>query len=271
MIGHLINTDIYGRNVLRLYIEYRRDNFDFLREATSLFLKNLDRVLIVSCFPIPPMQIAETDGPPGALAIYRAVEKLGGKAEILTCKKIQDALKEFKVNFAQNPSIEDYSLLISVETPGRAKDGKYYSMSALEIDVPPFDELFLKARELGIPTIGIGDGGNEIGMGNIRDLVCKHIKFGEKIGSVIEVDSLVLSAVSNWGAYGLIAQASLELGKNMLAGWENEEEKILKALVSSGVIDGVIKKPELSVDGVPIEVHKRFLRLLSSIVENKIR
>ncbi|MDK2983772.1 MAG: hypothetical protein PWP19_1250 [Thermococcaceae archaeon] len=93
MIGHLINTDIYGRNVLRLYIEYRRDNFDFLREATSLFLKNLDRVLIVSCFPIPPMQIAETDGPPGALAIYRAVEKLGGKAEILTCKKIQDALK----------------------------------------------------------------------------------------------------------------------------------------------------------------------------------
>ncbi|WP_175058977.1 DUF4392 domain-containing protein [Thermococcus sp. 2319x1] len=270
MIGHLINTDIYGRNVLKLYLEYRRENFDFLREATSLFLDNLDRVLIVSCFPIPPMQIAETDGPPGALAIYRTVEKLGGKAEILTCKKIQGALRGFKVNFAKNPAIEDYSLLISVETPGRAKDGKYYSMSALEIDVPPFDELFLNARELGIPTIGIGDGGNEIGMGNIRDLVCKHIKFGEKIGSVVEVDSLVLSAVSNWGAYGLIAQASIDLGKNMIAGWEKEEEKILRALVSSGIIDGVTKKPELSVDGIPLKVHKSFLTLLNSIVENKI-
>ncbi|MCO6040429.1 DUF4392 domain-containing protein [Thermococcus alcaliphilus] len=270
MIGHLINTDIYGRNILKLYLEYRRDNFDFLREATSLFLENLDRVLVVSCFPIPPMQIAETDGPPGALAIYRTVEKLGGKAEILTCKKIQGALRDFKVNFAKNPTIEDYSLLISVETPGRAKDGKYYSMSALEIDVPPFDELFLKAKELGIPTIGIGDGGNEIGMGNIRDLVCKHIKFGEKIGSVIEVDSLVLSAVSNWGAYGLIAQASIELGKNMIAGWEKEEEKILRTLISSGIIDGVTKKPELSVDGIPLEVHKSFLILLNSIVENKI-
>lgn len=270
MIAHLINTDIYGRNVLKLYLEYRKRNFDFLSDATSLFLENLDRVLIVSCFPIPPMQIAETDGPPGALALYRTVEKLGGKAEILTCKKIQEALKEFKVDFAQNPTIADYSLLVSVETPGRAKDGKYYSMSALEIDVPPFDKLFLEARELGIPTIGIGDGGNEIGMGNIRDLVCRHIKFGKRIGSIVKVDSLVLSAVSNWGAYGLIAQASIELGENMIVGWNKEEEKILRALVSSGVIDGVTKKPELSVDGIPFGVHKSFLILLNSIVENKI-
>lgn len=270
MIAHLINTDLYGRNIIRLYLEYREREFDFLSNATSLFLENVDRVLIVSCFPIPPMQIAETDGPPGALALYRTVEKLGGKAEVLTCKKIQKALKDFKIDFAQTPSIENYSLLISVETPGRAKDGNYYSMSALKIEVSPFDELFLKARELGIPTIGIGDGGNEIGMGNIRDLVCKHIKFGEKIGSVVKVDSLIISAVSNWGAYGLIAQASIELGKNMIKNWSEEEEKVLKALVSSGVIDGVTKKPELSVDGIPLEVHKSFLTLLNSIVENKI-
>ncbi|USS40757.1 DUF4392 domain-containing protein [Thermococcus aggregans] len=270
MIAHLINTDLYGRNVIRLYLEYRKRNFDFLKNATSLFLENIDRVLIVSCFPIPPMQIPETDGPPGALALYRTVEKLGGKAEILTCKKIQEALKDFKIDFAHASLVENYSLLVSVETPGRAKDGKYYSMSALEIEVPPFDELFLKARELGIPTIGIGDGGNEIGMGNIWDLVCKHIKFGEKIGSVVEVDALILSAVSNWGAYGLIAQVSVELGENMIKDWIEEEEKVLKALVSSGVIDGITKRPELSVDGIPLEVHKSFLTMLNSIVENKI-
>ena len=269
MIAHIINTDIYGRNVLKLYLEYRKRNFNFLEMAAKLFLDNIGRVLIVSCFPIPPMQIPETDGPLGALAIYRAVEKLGGKPEILTCEKIKNALKDFRVMFAQKPDIEDYSLLISIETPGRARDGKYYSMSALEIKMPPLDELFLRAKELGIPTIGIGDGGNEIGMRVIWDLIPKYIKFGEKIASTIETDSLVLSAVSNWGAYGLLAQAPIETGKNLLENWD--EGEVLKALVSSRVIDGIVKKPQLSVDGIPFELHKNFLALLNSIVENKIR
>lgn len=268
MIAHLINTDIYGRNILKVYLEYRKKDFSFLERAKDLFLENLDNVLIVACFPIPPMQIVETDGPPGAVALYNAIEKLGGRAEILTCEKIRSALRGFRINFADEPSVDDYSLLISVETPGRAKDGKYYSMSALEINMPPFDELFFQARKLGIPTIGIGDGGNEIGMGNISEILEKYIKFGDKITSIVEVDALILSAVSNWGAYGLIAQASLEIGKNLLKDWD--EEEVLKALVSAGVIDGVVKRPQLSVDGIPIEIHRNFLNLLSSVIESKI-
>jgi len=269
MIAHLINADIYGRDILKVYLEYREKNFNFLEEAKNLFIENLDNVLIVACFPIPPMQIAETDGPPGAVALYRAIERLGGRAEILTCEKISSALRGFKINFAEKPRVNQYSLLISVETPGRAKDGKYYSMNALEIEMPPFDELFFQARKLGVPTIGIGDGGNEIGMGNIAEIVKKYIKFGDKITSIVKVDELILSAVSNWGAYGLIAQASLEVGENLLGDWD--EEKVLRALISEGVIDGVVKKPQLSVDGIPLEVHKRFLNLLNSIIESKIR
>ncbi|NJE25352.1 DUF4392 domain-containing protein [Thermococcus sp. MV5] len=268
MIAHLINTDIYGRDILKVYLEYREQNFNFLENAKDLFLKNLDNVLIVTCFPIPPMQIVETDGPPGALALYKTIEKLGGRAEILTCEKIKRALNRFKVNFAEDPSVEEYSLLISVETPGRAKDGKYYSMSALEIEMLPFDELFLKARELEIPTIGIGDGGNEIGMGNIAKLIKKYIRFGEKIASIVEVDELILAAVSNWGAYGLIAQVSLEVKENLLKDWD--ERRVLEALVSVGVIDGIVKKPQLSVDGIPFELHKNILALLNSIIESRI-
>ena len=271
MIGHLINTDVGNRGVTELYIEYRRQNFNFLKKAAKTFLENYERTLIVTGFPIPPTMRAETDGPPGAVALYNAVEKLGGKAEILTYSEIEGALQSLGLNFVRNPPIEDYSLLIAVETPGRAADGKYYSMSGLEIKRDTFDWIVEKARELGIPTIGIGDGGNEAGMGKIRDLVAKYIPLGERIGSVVETDELVLSAVSNWGAYGLIGEAALA-EEELLDVLENlDEGEILGLLWKNGIIDGVSKKTEPSVDGIKIEVHKGIVELISKIIKQKIK
>ncbi|HIP74629.1 MAG TPA: DUF4392 domain-containing protein, partial [Thermococcus paralvinellae] len=77
MIAHIINTDVYGRGILKVYLEYRLQNFDFLKNAAKLLLDNSEKVLIVSSFPIPPMNICETDGPLGALALYKAVERIG--------------------------------------------------------------------------------------------------------------------------------------------------------------------------------------------------
>ncbi|ACJ15825.1 hypothetical protein, conserved [Thermococcus onnurineus NA1] len=268
MIAHLINTDIGNRGVLKVYLDYRRKNFNFLHNSTKMFLDNLERVLIVTGFPIPPMMVAETDGPPGALAIYRAVEMLGGKAEILTYSEVEKALEPFGVSLARTPEPEDYSLIISVETPGRAADGRYYSMSALEIKRDPLDGIFLKARALGIPTIGVGDGGNEIGMGKIRELVVGHVPHGEKIASVVETDELIVSAVSNWGAYGLVAQASIEVGRNLLEGWD--ERRVIEAISSAGLIDGVSKTLAPSVDGIRLMVHEGIVELLKAVVDEAI-
>lgn len=269
MIGHLINTDIGSRGVLELYLDYRRQNFNFLHNSAEMLLNNCENVLVITGFPIPPMQQAETDGPPGALAVYRAVERLGGKAEILTYPEVKNALEPFGPRFASTPEISDYSLVIAIETPGRASDGKYYSMSGLEITRETFDWAVIKARELGIPTIGIGDGGNEAGMGKIRELVKKHIPHGEKIGSVVETDELIVSAVSNWGAYGLIAQVSIESGKNLFGNWE--ERRVTEAAVGAGLIDGVSKKIEVSVDGISIGLHEKMVELLKGIIQEKLR
>ncbi len=270
MIGHLINTDVGNRGITTLYLEYRRRNFNFLKNAAKTFLNNYEHTLIVTGFPIPPTMRAETDGPPGAVALYNAVEKLGGKAEILTYPEIEGALRAFGIAFTKNPPIGDYSLLIAVETPGRAADGKYYSMNGLEIRRGTFDWAVEEAREFGIPTIGIGDGGNEAGMGKINDLVAKYVPNGERIGSVVETDELILSAVSDWGAYGLIGEAALA-EEELLDVLENlDEGRILRLLWKNGIIDGVSKKVELSVDGIPERVHSKFIRLLTSVVEFKI-
>ncbi|WP_297439095.1 glutamate cyclase domain-containing protein [Thermococcus sp.] len=268
MIAHLINTDVGKRGVLELYLEYRKRNFNFLHNSTKLFLDNYGKVLIVTGFPIPPVNVPETDGPPGALAIYRTVTSLGGEAYILTQKEVVKAMMPFQralsLRFVKEPDVSSYDLVIFIETPGRAVDGNHYSMSGLQVRGETFDWVAEKAGEHGVPTIGIGDGGNEIGMGKIRDLVIRHVPLGEKIASVVETDELILSAVSNWGAYGLIAEASIELGRNLLYGWE--EAFVVRLLVENGLIDGVRGKREVSVDGISIDVHRKIIETLELLV-----
>lgn len=264
MIAHLINTDVGNRGVLSLYLDYRARNFDFLKNSADILLNNIENVLVVTGFPIPPDMIPETDGPAGALAIARAIQKLGGKAVILSYPEIERALKPFGVPFVKAPDLSEYSVIIGVEIPGRGNDGRARSMTGGVITRNIFDWVFIEAEKLGVPTIGIGDGGNEVGMGNIGDLVVKHIPLGDLIVSKIETSELVLSAVSNWGAYGLVAQLSLETGKNLLAGWD--EAAVVRALARVGIIDGVSKRVEESVDGISLAFHSRMVELLKEIV-----
>jgi hypothetical protein len=163
----------------------------------------------------------------------------------------------------ERPRVSEYSLVITVETPGRASDGRYYSMRGIPIEGGTFDGIVLEAHAIGVPTIGIGDGGNEAGMGKIRNLVVKHVPLGERIASVVETDELVLSAVSNWGAYGLVAETSRLVGEDLLGDFD--EWEVVKALADEGIIDGVLGKRALSVDGIPLKTHAKFLAFLRSI------
>ncbi|WP_297497091.1 glutamate cyclase domain-containing protein [Thermococcus sp.] len=269
MIAHLINTDVGGRGILRVYLDYRRENFNFLHNSATMFLNNLERVLIVTGFPIPPVDIPETDGPPGALAIALAVEKLGGRAEVLTYPEVREALSDFWDSFVERPRLSSYSLIVAIETPGMSADGRYYSMSGLELKRGAFDGVVVEAKKLGIPTIGIGDGGNEAGMGKVRELVIRYIPHGDKIASVVETDGLITSAVSNWGAYGLVAEASMIESENLLRDFD--EAEIVRALAEAGIIDGVTKRAEVSVDGINMDVHSKVLSLLKTLISNTKR
>nr|WP_048056174.1 glutamate cyclase domain-containing protein [Pyrococcus sp. ST04] len=260
MIDHLIATDIGGRGVEKLYLKYKLKRPQYLSNAANILLSS-ERVLIVSDFPIPPSMTPETDGPPGALALALALTSLGKSATILTQDIVADALKDFYRDvITKFPNIEKYSCLVSIETPGRARDGKYYSFSGLEIRVRPYDELFLNASEKEIPTIGIGDGGNEIGMGNLE--------LKGRYYSTVRTTELVIAGVSNWGAYGLVAELSIREGVNLLR--EFDEKSVVTSLVEAGLIDGITKKRESSVDGLPLGLHEKIISLLNEIIDIKI-
>src|SRR5207247_10230427 len=76
------------------------------------------------------------------------------------------------------------------------------------------DELFVRAGR--VTTVGVGDGGNEIGMGNVRARLAKGGGLAARIASVVSVDHLVVAGVSNWGAYGIVAHLGRLAGRPLL-------------------------------------------------------
>ena len=63
--------------------------------------------------------------------------------------------------------------------------------------------MILAEKDDRISTTSIGDGGNELGMGKVKEQVEKHVKHGKEIACVVSCDYLITAGVSNWGGYAL--------------------------------------------------------------------
>lgn len=121
----------------------------------------------------------------------------------------------------------------------------------------------------GRVTIGIGDGGNEIGMGKVPwDVIRRNIPGGGRVACRVATELLIVSGISNWGAYGLAAGVRLLRGclpDRELFDTERERE-ILEAMVEAGpLVDGVTGEATATVDGVPFDRYAEPLRCMVEI------
>ncbi|MCS7046481.1 MAG: DUF4392 domain-containing protein [Gemmataceae bacterium] len=124
------------------------------------------------------------------------------------------------------------------------------------------------ATQPGIATIGIGDGGNEIGMGKIPwDVIHRNITNGGLVACRIATRYLIVCGISNWGAYGLAAGVWHLRGRPLhplLADPENER-KILQIMVDHGpLVDGVTGQRAATVDGFAFDDYIAALRLIAA-------
>lgn len=217
------------------------------------------RILIGTGFPVAGS--FETDGPVGAIALYRTLERLGAEP-ILVCgaplaNMIASDYRVHNISVGQPKTsareaqiaLDDYqpSLVISIERPGMAADGHYYNMRGEDIShaCASFDYFLTLAR---CPTIAIGDGGNEIGMGNVSDALTEL----NIIPAATGCDELLIADVSNWAAHGLIAMLSAFNGTDLLLDWDNLA--VLNYLSERGSVDGVTRENTLTEDGLSAEV-----------------
>ena len=106
-------------------------------------------------------------------------------------------------------------------------------------------------------TIGIGDGGNEIGMGKIpHETIVANIPNGDLIHCRVPTDHLIVAGVSNWGAYALAAGVYVlnkvrNRGRSLRA--RTASGTFSKSMVRDGLlVDGVTGQQTATVDGLTL-------------------
>jgi hypothetical protein len=124
-------------------------------------------------------------------------------------------------------------------------------------------------QDPGLISIGIGDGGNEIGMGKMPwDVIRRNIPGGARVACRVPTDHLIVCGISNWGAYGLATGVRLLRGHGPTAELFDveKEREVLRIMVEAGpLVDGVSGRPSVSVDGLPFDRYAEPLRRLAQI------
>jgi hypothetical protein len=106
-------------------------------------------------------------------------------------------------------------------------------------------------------SIGIGDGGNEIGMGSIPwDHLHRRLE-GASLACIpcrIATDWNIIAGTSNWGGYALAAAVLLLRERTeVLREWDAAQQlRMLEHVVQQGpAVDGITGRQEATVDGLP--------------------
>ena len=261
-------------------------------------VKEGDIVYIMTGFVLRPYRKAEMDGIVSAALLCRALVLAFGAKPVIVCPKAnyeavrqlapcvglhlrEDTaqLREIPVSmgvicFTGDPELapqqaeeiiqrDHPAAVISVECPGANEKGVYHNATGLDVTEleAKQDVLFEKLQAMGVLNIAIGDLGNEIGMGALAETIEKYVPHGEAICAREVADIALISGVSNWWGWGVSALLSRMYGINLLPS-DDMERGMLHEMVLAGSVDGCTKKPEETVDNLPMEVH---LGVLSNV------
>jgi Domain of unknown function (DUF4392) len=252
----------------------------YCTETAQFLLGHPGTVFIATGFYILNAQAPETDGPPGALALGKALTALGRKVVY-----VSDAYTTPLLAHLAGPTAEviDFpivnvqasrqhatellarfnpALLIAIERCGLTHVGTYLNMRGRDISAMTarLDELFMQHPH----SIGIGDGGNEIGMGNLAPHI-PSIDTLPDMPATTRTTHLVIASVANWGAYGVIAALSALVDQNLLPA-PDAETALIRRAVAFGAVDGTNSQNTPTVDGFSLSENEAVLARLHSLL-----
>jgi hypothetical protein len=171
--------------------------------------------------------------------------------------------------------------VIAIEKGGMNEKGIIHNGRGVDTtaDMAKADMLMREALSNDILTIGIGDGGNEIGMGTIREVIREYIPYGAKcqcpcgagLAPVTRTDVLVTAAVSNWGGYGIDAALAILCENPDVLHNPETEARILRMGADAGLIDGMTGHCIPGADGMVHTMHQAMVTLLAGIVEAALK
>ena len=162
--------------------------------------------------------------------------------------------------------------LVAVEMPSIAADGFAYTAGGRAIvheHLAKAHHFFEIGAELGILRVGLGDGGNEMGMGNMREALARITPVGERIAAATDSDVPVVGASSNWAAYaiGVCIEA---LHGSSVVNRSIDLPAIIRRCADEGAIDGYSVRPEAKVDGTPVSLNTAIIDLMAWVVDRAV-
>jgi hypothetical protein len=262
-----------------------------LGAASALAETPAPRIGLITGFFVPAADppAAETDGPAGAALLALGFTQAGLACRLATdticasaCRVALDragasAVPVDEVAPGEGPEtlIEHWrrngiDWVIAIERCGPSADGTPRNMRGRDLSpyTAPLDHLFSAGPWR---TIGIGDGGNELGMGAAPPaLLASLVRQGTAIGCVVPADHLIAAGVSHWGAYALLAALALkrpDWATSMLAGLDPELDlAVVEAMVRDGpAVDGVLLRPAVSIDAQGMDTHSGVMRAILAV------
>ena len=294
----------------KAYTQRRLDQFHVeggvSRAAAAL--GNANKIMILTGFNVDLKEngkpLPETDGPPGAAMLAISAARLGKIVTMVTDNAnknvVKKALEAIDKDAAANIKLKTFEkkgeeavasskrllnrvkpdAVVALELPGRNSEGIPRNMRGKDISDfnPPLDEILIQANKRdGIVTIGIGDGGNEAGMGGLPGLPQKALD-GSDFASTVPAKIPVTSFTSNNAGAAIGATMMVNAGAehNMIMGKEYAASII--AALKAGAVDGVTRgrvpdspspdgKNLTGVDGFSIEASARFVDTINTLAK----
>ena len=175
----ILDHDRRGISALRPHLPE-----DYCTQAAQVVLDSPGTAVVVTGFYILAAGAAETDGPPGAAVIGNALQSLGYDVVYVTDQHAAPVMGSIAgpghevVTFPITGEAEsrryskelldrlDPSVIIAIERCGLTADARYRNMHGQDISAHNAKIDYLLSNDR--PSVGIGDGGNEIGMGNSK-------------------------------------------------------------------------------------------------------
>jgi hypothetical protein len=275
-------------------------------------VRNGSVVILATGLPTYPWFAGEQDGPVGTAALARAlVLSVGARPVIVTdpaCQEIceaalrgaglytrsvEDALRlpttaavlPFPLGWDEAAEQSRVLLdrlrptaLVAIERPGANEHGHYHSAGGKNLTdhCAKIDALFRAARDRELLTIGIGDGGNEIGCAAIRETVLRVVPnaarcdcpCGGTAVPIVETDLFVAAAISNWGAYGIEAAMAVLLERPEVMHSRVIDGRIYDLCAAAGANNNGPGLLDVGADAVPAALHGHIVDLLGAIIQS---
>ena len=293
----LLPRGIQGGDEQRLYRAARRVQkapLTFLAASRlAAGLGSGDAVLLLTGAGSPPeLPVGETDGPLGVAVLARALHRgLGARPFVISEERNLGPIRAVLEVAGADCSLRAVpcgqegvgyrlldelrpTVLISVEKLGPNPKGVIHDMRGRDVSAShaAVRGLFDGARDRNILTAAVGDRGNEVGFGLIGDpQVRPQLRAGRcrcpcrgSIACDIRTDVLVVSSISNWGAYGVVTCLQALAGRRLLH-TPQDEAAMLEAAVKAGARDGVTHAGSLTVDGADLEAQQAVVMLLGTV------